>query len=65
MNCSKQAPMKEVYDILLGQKNELEIIIADCNFAIDKKSSGTNIEEIKVLAFGQKEENDQYVNEVD
>ena len=57
--------MKEVYDILLGQKNELEIIIADCNFAIDKKSSGTNIEEIKVLAFGQKEENDQYVNEVD
>ena len=57
--------MKEVYDILLGQVNELEKIITDCNFAIDKKSSGSNIKEIEVLAFGLKEENDQYVNEVD
>ena len=64
MNCSKQAPIKEVYDILLGQVNELEKTNDDYNFAIDKNSSDSDTEEIEVLAFGLKEDNEQYVNEV-
>ena len=63
-NRPKEAPRKEVYDIWLGQVNELDKTIDDYNFAIDKNSSDSDTEEIEVLAFGLKEDNEQYVNEV-
>ena len=44
--------------------NELEKTIDDYNFAIDKNSSDSDTEEIEVLAFDLKEDNEQYANEI-
>ena len=44
--------------------NELDKTIDDYNFAIDKNSSDSDTEEIEVLAFDLKEDNEQYANEI-
>ena len=64
-NCSRQASRQQVYDSLLGEKNNLEMTIADFNFAISKERSGSDPEEIEALALGLKEQNDELADEVD